>query len=135
MCASSGLRLVLAPGVTPTHSAAQKLLSALPSPAHGDVAEFSPAASATAFEIGNAVGKRGGGELCVKCDVLVGVPQSTFADTLCASPHFTLLQPRSSWTTAARHHWGQASAASSRTRSSTSCTTPATLTLWGSFSA
>ena len=62
-CATSGLRLVLAPSLTPAHAASQKLLTAIEFPKDGDVVEFSPASSGLAFEIGTAVGKRGGGAL------------------------------------------------------------------------
>ncbi len=57
----SGLRLVLAPTPTPTAAAYSRLLNALSSAVVGDVAEFSPAGAAMAFEIATKIGACNGG--------------------------------------------------------------------------
>lgn len=61
----SGLRLVLAPSPTPAAAAYSRLLSALSGVAVGDVAEFSPACSAMAFEIATKIGVCNGAGLVI----------------------------------------------------------------------
>lgn len=87
-CAGSGLRLVLAPSATPAMAASAKLLISLsskePLPNDGDIVEFSPASSALVFEIGAAIGRRGGGP-CILLLWLLWSGCMIPCDILCAA--------------------------------------------------